>query len=424
MKIWEYVTQNVHTVCETGTLEKVIQLMAEGMFRHVPVVDEVGQLVGMVSDRDVRRLLPTPGSDPAEVDSFIARTFVGDIMTRGLVTVDKDATMLAAVRLSIEHRIGALPVVDGGRLVGIISQMDMLRAYAEYLQLETPDSGLEGDINSPTSFSSNQERPLIAISEPNIAIKDSLSAILRAAGIDVSSFSSLEELTKDQKEGSGTPDLILANATSDPGTDPLETLHTRFPKTPVIVTREGPPRAEAHRKGKGPLFLPCTTETLLGRIRREINLNRWTYDLPRVPTASLSPRVNTMDIDVSVSRQVLVVDQDPLARQMLSYYFRKAGCEVTEAADGHEAISRLALEVFDLVTLELNLPFRTGFEILEFIRRSPDKVPHVVVVSGVRKDEDVVQAFSLGATDYVYKPLRPEVLRRQLRRLLTDEPTP
>lgn len=416
--MWEYVTRDVRTVPESATLEDVIRLMATGSFRHAPVVDDLGRLVGIISDRDVRRLLPSPGSDPREVDRYVARTLVRDVMVRAPVTINKGASMLDAIRLSLEHRIGALPVIDSGQLVGIISQIDMLRAYAEQLE---GASGVEIEETAPAydslPFSDDHNQPLVFLVEPNAALRRDLGLILRASRVDVTSFPGLDSLADHQEKE--TPDLILVSAEVDTRVDPLELLRERYPVTPVVITREGLARRDEPRKGKGPLFLPCTPETLLSRVRGEIGFNRWTHDLPAL-TPALTQRTGTIDIDISVPRQVLVIDQDPLARQILSFYFRKSGCEVKEAADGHEALSRLALEVFDLVTLEIDIPYRSGFELLEFVQREQDSAPRMIVVAGARGDDDVVQAFSLGALDYIKKPLQPEVLEKRLRRIMAD----
>lgn len=197
-------------------------------------------------------------------------------------------------------------------------------------------------------------------------------------------------------------------------------LREGYPVTPVVMTREGLPRREKPRKGKGPLFLPCSTETLLGRIRGEIGFNRWTHDLPILTAATASARATTVDIDVSIPRQVLVIDQDPLMRQILAYHFKKSGCEVTEAGDGHEALSRLAVEFFDIVTLELDLPFRSGFDLLDFVQRDTENAPRMIVVAGAHSDDEIVDAFSRGALDYLRKPLQPNVIEKRLKRLLAD----
>ncbi|MBX2813292.1 MAG: CBS domain-containing protein [Myxococcales bacterium] len=419
--IWTYVTRNVQTVLDTSALEEVIQLMSAGSFRHVPVVDAIGSLAGIISDRDVRRLLPSPDTPAEEVEAFVTRTVVGDVMTRNPLTIERDSTMLEAVKLTLEHRIGALPVMENGSLIGILSQTDILKAYADYLSTGDDEDLVSHTSSLPSTFADQAERPVVMLVEPNSNLREDLANVLVAASIEVISFDdfasvSVELLPQD-------PHLILMSCQSELQEDSLELLRSSFPMTPVVVTREGRGPVGNQRQGKGPLHLPCSPETLLRRIRLELADLPWAQRRKTLVSSEVDQRFTaTIDIDVNLSRRVLVIDQDPLTRQSLTFYFRQAGCEVVEATDGHEALSRLALENFDIVTLELDLPFRSGFELLEFVQRSANISPHIVVVSGARRDEDLVHAFSLGAVEYIRKPIHQETLSQHLARLVVDEP--
>lgn len=419
--IWTYVTQDVQTVLESGSIAEVIQLMTRGVFRHVPVVNEVGSLVGIISDRDVKRLMPPPGTESQKIDDFMTRTVVGDVMTRDPVTIQRDGTLLEAVQLTLQHTIGALPVMEGDNLIGILSQTDILKAFANRLELEDPPFTGEGHSGSMDLLHSIENtHPSVLVVEPNEILRKDLVRVLEATNFEVISFEQLSELPSANLPGS--PDLILMSVLAKAKDDPLEVLHSMFPLTPVVVTREGRSPQATNRKGRGPLFLPCSPETLIKRIRADVNLSRWVAERPNLLASPIAPKTGTIDIHVSVPRQVLVVDQDPLSRKVLSHFFRQAGCEVTEAVDGHEALSRLALEVFDIVTMELDLPYRSGFELLEFVQRSAEPTPRIAVVSGARRDEDLVQAYSLGAIDYIRKPLHQETVNQQLSQLVMDEP--
>jgi len=113
------------------------QLMQERRIRHLPVTQE-GELVGIVTDRDIRLNLPSPATSLSvwEVNYILARRTVGEVMSRGVMTIGADRDIAAAARLMLEHKIGALPVMDGGRFVGIITETDLLRAFLH--KLETP----------------------------------------------------------------------------------------------------------------------------------------------------------------------------------------------------------------------------------------------------------------------------------------------
>jgi acetoin utilization protein AcuB len=108
------------------------QRMLEAHIRHLLVTDE-GRLVGIITDRDIRLNLPSRATSLSvwEVNYLLARLTVGQVMTKGVVIVRPDWEAREAARLMIDHKIGALPVVDGERLVGIVTETDFLRAFAD-----------------------------------------------------------------------------------------------------------------------------------------------------------------------------------------------------------------------------------------------------------------------------------------------------
>jgi acetoin utilization protein AcuB len=102
-------------------------------FRHFPVTDAAGRLVGMVSDRDLRSAFPSTALNPAarqEQLSRLEQVSVDAIMSRPPIALPREATLDDALLLFDRHRIGALPVVDHDeRLVGIITVRDVLASY-------------------------------------------------------------------------------------------------------------------------------------------------------------------------------------------------------------------------------------------------------------------------------------------------------
>ena len=114
-----------------GVLE-ARQLMLEKRIRHLLVTDGP-KLVGIVTDRDIRLNLPSPATSLSvwEINSLLARMTVGSVMSKNVVTIGSGAEAREAAQLLLDHRIGALPVVDQGRLVGIITETDLLRAFVK-----------------------------------------------------------------------------------------------------------------------------------------------------------------------------------------------------------------------------------------------------------------------------------------------------
>ncbi len=104
-------------------------LMYERRIRHLPVVGEDGTLVGLVSHRDLLREAHIESCErPVWVeDERLSRLLVGQIMTRGVETVAPDADAAEAGERMLHEKIGCLPVLAGGRLIGILTEADFVR---------------------------------------------------------------------------------------------------------------------------------------------------------------------------------------------------------------------------------------------------------------------------------------------------------
>jgi acetoin utilization protein AcuB len=126
------------------TLADALRLTREHRVRHLPVVED-GALVGIVSDRDIRLAMPSPLAVPdPERAAFLERTTVGQVMTREVITAGPLDTVEDAAGQLCRHRIGALPVVDAyGKLLGMVTETDILTAFAEVLSAGGPSSRLE-----------------------------------------------------------------------------------------------------------------------------------------------------------------------------------------------------------------------------------------------------------------------------------------
>lgn len=129
----------VITILPQATAAGALGLMRRGKFRHLPVVDARGKLVGVVSDRDLGR----------------SASSVGEVMTRDVVTVQPSTDIRQAARLMRERKIGCLPVVEDGRLVGILTEADVLCALEELLRshVTRPTPARPGDtVGRPYDF--------------------------------------------------------------------------------------------------------------------------------------------------------------------------------------------------------------------------------------------------------------------------------
>jgi acetoin utilization protein AcuB len=108
-------------------------LMIEKGIRHLVVTSDSGELLGIVTDRDIRLNLPSQATSLSvwEMNYLLTRLTVATVMTSSVITVGPDREARDAAQLMLDHRIGALPVVDGGRPIGIVTETDLLRAFVK-----------------------------------------------------------------------------------------------------------------------------------------------------------------------------------------------------------------------------------------------------------------------------------------------------
>ena len=115
------------------TLDLAEDIMNLRRIRHMPVVDE-GSIVGIVSQRDLfRSALVTALGFGRETQTAVIKTIkIKEIMTEHVITISPDASVKEAARMMIDKKIGCLPVVDGENLVGLLTETDILRYFAEH----------------------------------------------------------------------------------------------------------------------------------------------------------------------------------------------------------------------------------------------------------------------------------------------------
>ena len=126
------------TIGPEATARAAWKLMRDGRFRHLPVL-KAGRLVGILSDRDLRPVLLSPS---------LARVRVADLMSEEITTVRAGAPVEDAASLLVTKKIGCLPVLDGERLVGIVTETDLLAVLVEVLGLLTQSTRLDVEITA------------------------------------------------------------------------------------------------------------------------------------------------------------------------------------------------------------------------------------------------------------------------------------
>jgi acetoin utilization protein AcuB len=134
MTVADRMVKNVITLEEGMTLREALLLFQRHHVRHVPVVRN-GALVGMVTDRDMKRATPSPfaGADLETFERVVDGTRIGQIMTRNPFAVTASTPLRDAVKVLQTRKFGALPVVDGERLIGLLTVTDLLQDLYDLL---------------------------------------------------------------------------------------------------------------------------------------------------------------------------------------------------------------------------------------------------------------------------------------------------
>ena len=134
MPVQNWMTTDVVSVGPDTSLLKVGKLMKDHHIRRIPVVDEQGQVIGIISDRDVRDASPSKATtlDMYEMHYLLAELKAKNIMTAKPITVKPTDTVEQAALIMLDNKVGGLPVVDdSGKLVGIISDHDVFKALVD-----------------------------------------------------------------------------------------------------------------------------------------------------------------------------------------------------------------------------------------------------------------------------------------------------
>ncbi|MBW2039744.1 MAG: CBS domain-containing protein [Deltaproteobacteria bacterium] len=133
MKVKKRMAKKLVTIRKDATISDAIRLMKEHSIRHLPVI-EGGKLVGWVTEGDIHQ---------AYLASLIEQLSVGDIMIKNPITISPGANLEEAAELLYRHAIGGLPVVDGGKLVGVITVADIMAAFIEVMGILKESSRID-----------------------------------------------------------------------------------------------------------------------------------------------------------------------------------------------------------------------------------------------------------------------------------------
>ncbi len=126
-------------------MKKAMDLLKEHEIRHLPVLKDGEKLVGILSERDIKQASPSPATalEIREIYYLLDKVKVKQIMTRRPYTVSSSAPIEEAALIIREKKIGCLPVVDDGKLVGILTETDIIDAFIEGMGVNGPGYRIE-----------------------------------------------------------------------------------------------------------------------------------------------------------------------------------------------------------------------------------------------------------------------------------------
>jgi DNA-binding response OmpR family regulator len=115
--------------------------------------------------------------------------------------------------------------------------------------------------------------------------------------------------------------------------------------------------------------------------------------------------------------KILIVEDEDLVRKALEFRLKKDGHQLTCCKDGREGIKAIESDTFDLVITDLMLPYNNGLEVVTRLKSVQKDTP-VIVLSNIGLEHVVMDAFNLGADDYMTKPFSPNELSVRVKRLI------
>ena len=134
MNVRSRMTSNPHIISPDATIAEALELMRKNNVRRLPVVKN-GALVGIVTEREIQEVSPSKATTLSifELNYLLSKTKVSAVMTKDVITVTPDTLLEEAAVLMRDNRIGALPVVENNKVVGIITETNIFDAFVDLL---------------------------------------------------------------------------------------------------------------------------------------------------------------------------------------------------------------------------------------------------------------------------------------------------
>lgn len=202
MLIEEIMDTNVFTLKPSNTIKAAVKLMKDKKIRHIPIINDDNQLLGLVTERDLKEVLPSSllkGSDENVFNQTLEKVMIPNPI------VGHPLDFIEEVALTFyEHRIGCLPIVSGGILVGIVTGTDLLYTYIEITGATNPSSQIEirvndrvGILHEVTQIFANHHASILSV----LVYPDSQDELQKILSIRVKIMNPLPIIDDLRKEG-------------------------------------------------------------------------------------------------------------------------------------------------------------------------------------------------------------------------------
>ncbi|WP_078555515.1 acetoin utilization AcuB family protein [Bacillus alkalicellulosilyticus] len=150
MIIEEIMKKNVATLEDSATIAEAIEVLAKHRIRHIPVVNKEVEVIGIISDRDIRDASPSIFHSEEHIEDF--QKPISEIMKKNVITAHPLDFVEEVASIFYDHHIGCLPIEEDGKLVGIITETQVLHKLVELMGAHQPSSQIEVKVENITGM--------------------------------------------------------------------------------------------------------------------------------------------------------------------------------------------------------------------------------------------------------------------------------
>ncbi len=196
MLVRERMTRNPVLCSSDLPVNEAFDLMKKERIRRMPVVDKGGKLVGIVSDKDLLRVTPSPATTLSayEIPYLLSKVKVGDVMTKKVITVSEDTPIEDAARIMVDNKIGGLPVVNDEAVVaGIITETDIFKTFLELIGARKPGVRI-------TMYVKDVRGELARMAKAVADVGGNIVATVEVPGTDSTNYEVLLKVTEASKD--------------------------------------------------------------------------------------------------------------------------------------------------------------------------------------------------------------------------------